>query len=169
MTRSRGFPPIAGADARSLVLGSLPSRKSIEAREYYAHPQNAFWRIMGDLFGAGPDIPYARRTEILEERGIAVWDVLASSLRPGSMDSDIDLAAARANDFSSFLDSHAGIRRVYFNGRKAQIMFERLVAASHPGLAGKLTFETLPSTSPAFASMPYEEKLRKWSIVSTCR
>ena len=97
MASSTGFPPIVDPDATVLILGSLPSRKSLEASEYYAHPQNAFWRIMGEFFGAGPDVPYAKRTVLLKRNNIAVWDVLASSDRPGSMDSDIDIATARPN------------------------------------------------------------------------
>lgn len=165
MARSAGFPPIADSAATVLILGSLPSRKSIEASEYYAHPQNAFWRIMGKLIGAGRDLPYTEREDLLKQNCIAVWDVLASSVRPGSMDSDIDVSTAAPNDFSSFLETYRGIRLVCFNGRKAARMFEDLVLPSYPRLRQEIRFETLPSTSPAFASMSFEEKLRKWSIV----
>ncbi|MFQ6006363.1 MAG: DNA-deoxyinosine glycosylase, partial [Woeseia sp.] len=92
MPMSRGFRPIAAPDATVLILGSLPSRKSIEASEYYAHPQNAFWRIMGELFGACPVLPYAARAAVLKANGIALWDVLAQSVRQGSLDSNIDLS-----------------------------------------------------------------------------
>ena len=165
MKSSTGFPPIVGAGASVLVLGSLPSQKSLQASEYYAHPQNAFWRIMGRLFGAGPEDSYQQRTASLISNGIAVWDVLASSIRPGSMDSDIDLATARPNDFASFFEANAAIELVCFNGQKAAGMFEELVLAEHAELRSDRQFETLPSTSPAYASMPFEEKLAKWSIV----
>jgi len=165
MTLSAGFPPIVNADATVLVLGSLPSRKSIEASEYYAHPKNAFWRVMGELFGAGPDVPYAKRTELLKTNNIAVWDVLAQSVRPGSMDSDIDTTTAKPNDFSSFLEKYSEIGLVCFNGQKAAKMFEGMVLSGDCDLQTDLRYETLPSTSPAFASMSFEEKLRKWSIV----
>ena len=92
-----GFAPIVAPDASVLVLGSLPSRKSLAQRQYYGHPQNAFWRIMGDLFGAGPTQAYDARKEILMHNGIAVWDVLAASIRPGSLDASIDADTARAN------------------------------------------------------------------------
>ena len=163
--RSSGFPPIIGAHAEVLVLGSLPSQKSIEAVEYYAHPQNAFWRIMGELFRAGPEISYERRTESLKSNKIAVWDVLSSSVRPGSMDSDIDDSTAEPNDFASFFETNADIRLVCFNGQKAAKMFKDLVLDWHPELQRQVQFETLPSTSPAYASMSFEEKLAKWSIV----
>ncbi len=165
MASSTGFPPIVGLDATVLILGSLPSRKSLEAFEYYAHPQNAFWRIMGEFFGAGPDVPYAKRTNLLKRNNIAVWDVLASSDRPGSMDSDIDIATAKPNDFASFLTTYSTIRLVCFNGQKAARMFERMVLSRQNELQPDLRYETLPSTSPAFAAMSFEEKLRKWSIV----
>jgi hypoxanthine-DNA glycosylase len=155
---SRGFPPIARKDARVLVLGSLPSRASLQAREYYAHPRNAFWRIMREIAGAEGD--YASRCRSLRERGIAVWDVLSSSVRPGSLDADIDMTSAVANDFGAFLSAHGHIRLVCFNGRQAQAMFRRLV---QPGLSGQpLEFALLPSTSPAHASLTIAEKLERW-------
>lgn len=165
MARSSGFPPILGDGANVLVLGSLPSRKSIAASEYYAHPRNAFWRIMGKLLGLPPDLSYAQRTDALTSNGIAVWDVLASSVRPGSMDSDIELSTAEPNDFFSFFEANEDIRLVCFNGQKAAKVFEGLVLAAYPELRSGRRLETLPSTSPAFASMSFEDKLTRWSIV----
>ncbi len=92
MEPSEGFPPVAGADARILVLGSLPGDRSISEQQYYAHPQNAFWPIMRELFGIEGD--YSVRCKRLIENRIALWDVLHSSVRPGSMDSDIHLDSA---------------------------------------------------------------------------
>ena len=166
MVRSTGFPPIVNASAKVLILGSLPSVRSIEAFEYYAHPRNAFWRIMGELFGAGPDIPYIRRAELLIRNNVAVWDVLASSVRPGSMDSAIDDSTASPNDFARLFETCPDISLVCFNGQKAAGMFEKLVLGEHDDLRHGMRYETLPSTSPAFASMPFEEKLQEWSIVS---
>ena len=163
VARSTGFPPVSSRRATVLVLGSLPSRKSIEAGEYYANPRNAFWRIMGELFGAGPELPYAERTARLTANGIALWDVLAEAVRPGSMDSNIDLSAAIPNDFAAFIDSHPGIRLICFNGRKSEEMFNNKVLSRHEWPA--IRYRRLPSTSPAYASLSFEEKLRKWSIV----
>lgn len=165
MARSSGFPPILGDSATILVLGSLPSRKSKQASEYYAHPQNAFWPIMGKLFGFAPDLSYAKRTELLASNGIAVWDVLASSVRPGSMDSDIDVSTALPNDFVDFFHTNLAVHLVCFNGQKAATMFEKLVLDRHDELRSGRRYETLPSTSPAFAAMSFEEKLENWSIV----
>jgi len=141
-----------------LILGSLPGNRSIAAGEYYAHPQNAFWPIMEALFGVSGD--YARRCERLRSSRIALWDVLESSVRPGSMDADIRLGSARANDFEAFFRGHRDLRLVAFNGGKAEQMFGRLVRA---GLAADaLRFVRLPSTSPAYASMPFSGKLAAW-------
>lgn len=165
-TLAHGFAPLARSDARTLILGSLPSRLSIQSGEYFAHPRNAFWRIMGELIDAGPDNPYPVRVERTLAAGLAVWDVLASAVRPGSMDAAIDRETASPNDFALFLREHPGIRRVCFNGQKAAAMFERLVMTGIAQQADGLGFVTLPSTSPAHAAMSFDEKLRHWSIVT---
>jgi TDG/mug DNA glycosylase family protein len=167
--RDRGFPPIARRDAHTLILGSLPGRRSLEMRQYYAHPQNCFWRIMGRLFGLDGLPPYARRVRILETNRIAVWDVLAAAQRPGSLDSSIVHASALANDFRAFFRAHPAIRRVFFNGRKAAQMYERFVL---PGLGAEhadLRYETLPSTSPAHAGVSFAGKLARWGVLSVDR
>lgn len=155
---STGFAPIARADARILILGSLPGRRSIEAGEYYAHPQNAFWPIMAELFGASGDYP--SRCGRLRERRIAVWDVLYSSVRPGSMDAAIREDSARPNDFRAFFDAHRALEAIVFNGAKAEQMFSRLV---RPAVSmSRITTRRLPSTSPAYAAMPFSGKLAAW-------
>jgi len=158
MQSSDGFPPVARADARVLILGSLPGQKSIAERQYYAHPQNAFWSIMRELFGIEGDYP--SRCKQLTMHRIALWDVLASSVRPGSMDADIRLDSAQPNDFRGFFAAHAEIRLVAFNGRKAEDMFRRFVAADC--LNGAVAYVALPSTSPAYAAMPFSGKLFAW-------
>jgi hypoxanthine-DNA glycosylase len=160
-----GFPPVVGAQARVLILGTLPSRRSLELSQYYGHPRNAFWRIMGVLFGAGPEVPYAERTRRVAAAGVAIWDVLAASVRPGSMDAAIDLATASANDIEGFLGSHPYIRLVCFNGRTAESLFRRLVAPNLEKGSNVPRYETLPSTSPAFAAMSFEEKLERWKVI----
>jgi len=155
---SAGFPPIVREDARILILGSLPSQASLTAHEYYAHPQNAFWGIMRELTGA--DGEYATRCESLKNAGIAVWDVLASSVRPGSMDADIRLKSAVANDFTAFFSAHPSLQLVCFNGKKSEQMFRKF--AQLPDANTSLRFESLPSTSPAYASLSFAQKLRTW-------
>ncbi len=158
MQRSEGFPPVARSDARILILGSLPGQRSIAEQQYYAHPRNAFWPIMNAVFGI--DGVYQHRLEQLLEHRIALWDVLHCSVRPGSLDARIKLDSARANDFETFLQEHAEIRLIAFNGRKAEELFHRFVA----GAAAKRNIGTtaLPSTSPAYAAMPFSGKLARW-------
>ena len=153
-----GFPAVSAPGARVLVLGSLPGARSIAEQRYYAHPQNAFWPIMRELLDIDGD--YAARCDKLKAQGIALWDVLERSRRPGSMDADIDLDSARPNDFVTFFREHQAVRRVCFNGKKAESLFTRLVAG---GLGdASIEFRGLPSTSPAYASMRFETKLELW-------
>lgn len=163
MNSASGFPPIADEDAVVLILGTLPSVRSLEKRQYYGHPQNAFWKIMGELFDAGPDLGYAERTERLKSQKVAVWDVLQSSVRPGSMDADIEQSTAAANDFGGFFADHPKIRCIFFNGRKSAELFARFGAAD--GVPVDLECVTLPSTSPAYASMSFVTKLEQWAQV----
>lgn len=153
---AEGFPPIAAPDARVLVLGSLPGDRSIAAQQYYAHPRNAFWPIMEALLGIHGS--YEARCDRLKAQRIAVWDVLASSVRPGSLDARIDLDSAMANDFTTFIAAHLQLERIAFNGRKAEQLFRRFVEL--PGDSIELV--GLPSTSPAYAAMPFSGKLERW-------
>ncbi|MBL8430422.1 MAG: DNA-deoxyinosine glycosylase [Dechloromonas sp.] len=163
MTLSHGFPPVASPSAQVLVLGSLPGKASLAAQEYYANKQNAFWRIMGDLVGAGPALPYSQRLQRLCAAGIALWDVIAAGERPGSLDADIVKKTVCANDFSAFFAVNRSIARVFFNGGVAEAAFRRHVL---PGLQGAdLQLIRLPSTSPAHAASSYAEKLAAWSAI----
>lgn len=156
VTRSCGFAPIARHDAQILVLGSLPGTRSIDQTQYYAHPRNAFWPIMHKLVGANGT--YEKRCATLLESKIAVWDVLAESIRPGSLDSDIDMTTAVVNNFQSFFAMHSGIQRVCFNGQAAERIYrQRAHSEQFPQ-----NLQTLPSTSPAYAAMKFEQKLELW-------
>jgi double-stranded uracil-DNA glycosylase len=159
------FPPIANRDATTLVLGSLPGRKSLEMQQYYAHPHNAFWKIIGAIFGADGPLPYERRVKLLTRHRIAVWDVLAAAERPGSLDSSIVHASAEANDFAAFFRAHPRIRRVFFNGRKAEQMYGRFVLPGLPSEFSDIEYHCLPSTSPAHAGMPFAKKLDRWTRI----
>jgi hypoxanthine-DNA glycosylase len=164
MPRVRSFAPVAADDARILILGSMPGERSLAMREYYAHPQNRFWRILGSLTGIAHDAPYAARIESLRDAGIALWDVLASCRRKSSLDSAIERDSMRPNDFAAFLAAHPRVTHVFFNGATAEAVFQRHVrAALRERLRGRLLYyERLPSTSPAHAGMPYVEKARRW-------
>jgi TDG/mug DNA glycosylase family protein len=157
---SQGFPPVAGKSPTVLVLGSLPGRASLEAGQYYAQPRNAFWRIMGELCGAGPELHYERRLEALTAAGVAVWDVLFEAVRTGSLDANIVASTQRVNDVAGLIAANASLKVVAFNGRKAADVYRRKIApdVSRQGLL----LSTLPSTSPAYASLGIDEKLAAW-------
>lgn len=164
MNRITGFPPLLGTSPRVLVLGSMPSVASLDKQQYYGKPQNAFWRIMGELFAAGSELDYAVRAGNLTDAGIAVWDVLASCVRPGSLDSAIDMQTAEVNPLVELLGQEKTIAHVFFNGRKAEEIFQRLIM---PELQRTdILFDCLPSTSPANAAMNFETKLERWRAVA---
>lgn len=160
---SQGFPPIADAHARVLLLGSLPGQVSLQRQQYYAQAHNAFWKIMGRLFGAGPDLPYAARARCLVHNGIALWDVCAEAQRPGSLDAAIVHASVVSNDFAGFLAAHPHIDWIGFNGSTAAALYRRHVLPGLPAPLHALRCTTLPSTSPAHAAMRFEEKLARWT------
>ena len=159
--RIQGLPPIADRYARVLILGSMPGEASLAAGEYYAFRHNQFWRIAGEICGFAPDAPYARRKSALKKARIALWDVLESCVRPGSLDSAIRGDSMRVNEFVAFLAAHRDIRWVCFNGRKAESAWRRHVAPTLPKTR-RLEYRLLPSTSPAHAGMGYLAKLRVW-------
>jgi hypoxanthine-DNA glycosylase len=164
MSSIQGFAPVADARARILILGSMPGEVSLRAGQYYANERNAFWRIIGDLIGVRPTLTYAQRLEKLQAAGIALWDVIATCERYGSLDSDIVSGSVCVNDFPGFFAAHPGIESVFFNGGTAEANFRRHVL---PGLDGKgLRLVRLPSTSPAHAARSYPEKLAAWSVIT---
>ncbi|GBG13818.1 DNA-deoxyinosine glycosylase [Novimethylophilus kurashikiensis] len=154
------FPPVARADAEILILGSMPGPLSLARQQYYAHPQNLFWPFMGEIFGAGPDKPYESRLELLQARGIALWDVLKECFRESALDADIVENSIIPNDFPAFFAEHPGIKRVFFNGSKAEQAFRRYVLPTLE--VESLELVRLPSTSPANASVTRENKLAEW-------
>src|SRR6266568_4478178 len=160
MTFCVSFPPVAQPDARVLILGTLPGVESLRQGQYYANRHNAFWRIMGELAGSGPDLPYERRLEKLKGAGFALWDVCASATRPGSLDADIQ--NMHPHDFAGFLARHRQIEKIGFNGQHAAKLFGRFVALGLDETSRKIDCATLPSTSPAHASMRFEQKLERW-------
>ncbi len=154
----RGFPPVADENSRILILGTLPGQASLAAGRYYAHPRNAFWPIVGHVLGFDADAPYAERTASLRAAGIAVWDVCAAAVRPGSLDSAIAPDTIKPNDFAAFFERHRQIVRVGFNGATAARLYRR-----HALPADGRAFVTLPSTSPAHAAMDISTKRRRWA------
>lgn len=157
------FPPIVDERATRLILGSMPGKASLTAHQYYAHPHNAFWRIMTALLEVAPDAAYVARVRALQEAEMAVWDVLQSCERHGSLDSSIRRDTEIANDFVTFFAQHPRVTKVFFNGGAAEAGFKRHCSA----LLGnpRLSFQRLPSTSPAHASLRFGQKLAAWRAV----
>lgn len=162
MSRVHGFPPIAAADARILVLGSMPGKASLRASQYYAHPRNAFWPIIESLFGIDRTLPYEVRCAQLMVQRVAVWDVLQTCTRSSSLDSDIDRSSIVANDFPAFFALHPDIRVIYFNGAMAEQSFRRYATGLLPEALQRLPTVRLPSTSPANATYSFDRKLAAW-------
>lgn len=152
-------------DAELLILGSLPGQLSLQMQQYYAHPRNVFWKLIERIYERASSLPYMHRVEILTANRIALWDVLAAAERPGSLDSSIVRASARANDFAAFFRAHPQISRVYFNGRKAEDLYRRFVLPGVSAEFAAIRYVSMPSTSPAHAGMPFAEKLVRWKRI----
>ncbi|OPZ44729.1 MAG: hypothetical protein BWY93_00316 [Euryarchaeota archaeon ADurb.BinA087] len=157
--REYGLAPIVGVRPVVLILGSFPSKMSIRRQEYYANPQNQFWRIIADLLNKGERVDIPSLERILTDHHIALWDVIASRrYQKGSMDCDIIDPAF--NDIPAFLAAHTTIRYIGINGGKAWVSFQQLVRHDPIDLAILCT--QLPSTSPAYAACRYDQKLSQW-------
>jgi hypoxanthine-DNA glycosylase len=136
----------------------MPGKESLKQNQYYAHPQNAFWKIMGELVHACPHLPYEERLHKLTAARIALWDVLASCERESSLDTHI--RNEKANDFATFFARHPHVTHVFFNGAKAEQSFNKYVLEKQK--LPELKFQRLPSTSPTHAGMRYTDKLQAW-------
>lgn len=167
MARIHSFEPIADESAEILILGSMPGQASLLAGEYYAHAQNAFWRILAELGLLDRTARYDERVRALKSARIAVWDVLRSCTREGSLDSTIERDGQIPNDFQTFFRAHPRISRVFFNGAKAEACFKRLVARGIDN--DRILYARLPSTSPAHASLPFAKKLGAWRAITETR
>ena len=154
------FPPIADARATRLILGSMPSVASLRASQYYAHPHNAFWRIMSNIVNVDAVAAYEERVRALQAAKVAVWDVLQSCARRGSLDSSIRRDSEVVNDFATFFSQYPHIKWVYFNGGAADASFKRHCTSLLRG--AHLSFQRLPSTSPAHAALRFAQKLAAW-------
>lgn len=160
----QGFAPILGENPTVLILGSMPGQASLHAFQYYAHPRNAFWYIMGELFGAHFEKPYQERVRKLRENGIAVWDVIYQCARPGSLDSAIVEETVFVNDFEALFKNEPQIKKIIFNGATAEKLYRRKVLSTLDSVVGQShQLIRLPSTSPAHASVSRDEKLKIWA------
>lgn len=151
-----GLPAIVGADPRVLILGLFPSEKSLDTGEYYANTRNQFWRLLGALIGFDAELPYAERLDAVTAAGVALWDVVHSCRRVGSLDANIDRKTLVLNDFDAFLTQHPTIERGFVNGLTAYTLFQRADIA--------LPAVRLPSSSGAL-TMSFADKLAAWQVV----
>ena len=153
------FPSISDKNSKVLILGTMPGIASLTLNQYYGHPRNAFWKLLFTLFNEPYSTDYEVRKKLVLTHNIALWDVLQTCVREGSLDSAIEQEIP--NDFTIFLASHPEIQKIFFNGQKAAKYFKKYVqVSSHYQLV------TLPSTSPANAGISFEEKLSIWKNVA---
>jgi len=154
----QSFAPIIPNQPRILILGSLPGDLSIAKDQYYAHPQNRFWKVLFPLFEQEFSTDYSKRIALLHQQQIALWDVCASAIRPGSMDTAI--SEVIPNTIPQLLAEHPTITKVIYNGQKAQKLFEKYFKKQE-----NISYITLPSTSPANAQFSLDKLLLHWEII----
>ena len=147
------FPPVHSPNARVLIVGSMPSVKSLEEAQYYAHPRNAFWPILFEVFGWERTDDYAQKKRLVVENNLALWDAARECEREGSLDSD--MRKVTYNDFGALFEVCPQIHTVLCNGGTAHRLFIK------SGYAGERRVIRLPSTSPAY-TMAYDKKLEAW-------
>lgn len=149
----RSFEPVFSPEAEVMIVGSMPGVKSLEDAQYYAHPRNAFWPILFDIFGVEPTRDYEAKKALIRRNGLALWDVAGACEREGSLDSN--MRDVVYNDFASLYEKCPHIHTVLCNGGTAHSLFMK------SGFAGDRRVIRMPSTSPAY-TMPYDKKLEIW-------
>lgn len=160
MTLKRSFAPVVDDETRVLIFGSLPGEVSLAHGQYYAHRQNRFWHLIGDVIGeALPAMEYVERLETLLAHRIGLWDVVAQARREGSLDSRIRDYAT--NDVAALVSGLPNLAAVAFNGGTAAKIGMQALAESR----ATLDLVRLPSSSPAYAAVPYAEKLKAWEVL----
>ena len=160
MSRKRAFDPVVDANTRLLILGSLPGDASLRAGQYYGHPRNAFWRLIGGVTGRDlAALPYDDRLAALKAAGVGLWDVIASAERPGSLDAAI--RAPEAADLRGLVSALPALRAVAFNGGKAAKLGGAVLADRPEGIA----LIDLPSSSPAH-TRPFADKAAAWAALA---
>lgn len=156
--RKQSFPPVVRPDTRVLILGSLPGEKSLEARQYYAHPRNLFWSLLESVIDAElVGIPYEDRLGTILRHGIGLWDSVRSAHRDGSLDSA--MREVEGADLPALVSGLPELRAVAFNGKASERVGKPQIADL------KVDFLTLPSSSPAYAAMPLATKQERWLIL----
>ncbi|MFN8255094.1 MAG: DNA-deoxyinosine glycosylase [Bacteroidales bacterium] len=154
------FPPVVSEKSLVLILGTMPGRASLQANEYYAHEQNAFWKILFLIFNQPFSKIYSEKTRLIINNSLSIWDTLKYCERPGSLDSSIKNEVP--NDINGLLNIYPGIRHVIFNGKQAEKFYHK-----YNNKNDKITLHTMPSTSPANAKISNADKIARWSIIKT--
>jgi hypoxanthine-DNA glycosylase len=159
----QGLTPIVDSRARILILGTLPGEESLRLQRYYGNPRNLFWRVLADVFAEPHVVEYEQQKTLLGRNRVALWDVLRSAERIGSLDSAIRNPVP--NDIAELLVDHPRIRTIAFNGLRAEALFRQFIASTLTIPSEKLRLEALPSTSPTPSRKPvsYQEKVARWS------
>jgi len=161
------FDPEIGHKPAVLILGSMPGRRSLETSQYYAHPRNYFWKIMGEILGFDPSLSYQKRISNLQSAGIGLWDVLKACERENSLDQNIRPESEIPNELGIFLEEHQSIRAIAFNGAKSWQAFNHLVMPNLPPITlSQVELRQMPSTSPANAGISYIDKLESWKWIN---
>ncbi|MDI7774727.1 DNA-deoxyinosine glycosylase [Asticcacaulis sp. EMRT-3] len=156
--RKASFAPVVASTTWVLILGSLPGEVSLARQQYYAHPQNQFWRLAGGLCGCDlAGLAYAERLEALLASGIGLWDVVRSATRTGSLDAQI--RDHEPNALADLIKNLPGLRAVGFNGGKAALIGRKQI-----GAAAGLSLIDLPSSSPAY-TLSFERKQAQWQVL----
>lgn len=150
-------PPLFDAQSRVLILGSFPSVKSREAKFFYGHPQNRFWRVLAALTGSPLPATIEEKKRLILENHFALWDSIASCTITGSSDSSIRDVVP--NDLSVILD-HAPIEKIFCNGAASLACYRRYIEPVTHRAAS-----TLPSTSPANAAWTLERLIEAWRVI----
>ena len=158
----RSFEPVIDDDSRVLILGSMPGKISLEKGQYYAHPLNKFWILVYSNFVIQPHLTYEDRISFLKTRKIALWDVINKCERSGSSDSKITNPVK--NDFEKLLIQHPNLKYILFNGKTADKLFKNNICNK---IRTDVAFITLPSSSPANASVSLNQKLEKWGVIKS--
>ena len=161
----KSFAPLISHQAQLIILGSMPGIASLQHNQYYAHPRNGFWPIMLALLDAQAET-YEQRTRLLIRHGIAVWDVLKSCQRIGSLDANIQKNSMQVNDFNNLFSTYPTIQAVFFNGATAENLYQRAVLTHLDARFSHLNYQRLPSTSPAHASMSLQQKKMAWTVLN---
>jgi hypoxanthine-DNA glycosylase len=161
MNNCKSFAPSIDNNSKVLILGSMPGVKSLEEQQYYAHPQNRFWKVMGHILGEPKlhEFDYGTKLKTLLKNNIALWDTIKSCRREGSLDSDIQNETP--NDIRKLLKTYPNIETICLNGNKSYTAFKKYC----PDLLEKYTCLKMPSTSPANARYSLDILMREWTKI----